>query len=122
MTIADLQTSADGGIVTARLSGEIDMSNASDLIDAITKATPNGAVGVALDLSEVDYLDSSGIHLLYRLRESLNIRGQALSLVISDGSLVTDALRLAGVKDHIDSLATLDEAVEALRAAGPADL
>ena len=73
MTIADLQTSADGGIVTARLSGEIDMSNASDLMDAITKATPNGALGVALDLSEVDYFDSPGIRLLYRLAESLNV-------------------------------------------------
>ena len=122
MTIADLQTSADGGIVTARLSGEIDMSNASDLMDAITKATPNGALGVALDLSEVDYFDSSGIRLLYRLAESLNARRQALRLVIPERSFVTDALRLAGVKDHIASVTTLEEAVRTLRAAAPADL
>jgi anti-anti-sigma factor len=118
MTIADLQTSSQDGVVTARLSGEIDMSNAGDLMAAITKASPNDALGVALDLGDVDYLDSSGIHLLYRLRESLNSRGQALSLVIPEGSLVTDALRLAGISDHMDSVATLDEARQAIRAAG----
>jgi len=31
---------------------------------------------------------------------------------------VTDALRLAGISDHMDSVATLDEARQALRAAG----
>jgi anti-anti-sigma factor len=118
MTLADLQTSTESGIATARLSGEIDMSNAAALLQAITTATPNDVVGVALDMTDVDYLDSAGIHLLYRLRESLNTRGQALRLVIPEASLVTDTLRLAGVREHMDIVPTLDEAVQALRATG----
>jgi anti-anti-sigma factor len=114
--LADLQTSTEAGIATARLSGEIDISNAAELLQAITKATPNDAVGVALDMTAVDYLDSAGIHLLYRLRESLNARGQALRLVIPEESLVTDTLRLAGVRDHMDIVPTLGEAVRDLRA------
>jgi anti-sigma B factor antagonist len=118
MTLADLQISTQDGVATARLTGEIDMSNAAGLLQAITKATPNDALGLALDLTDVDYLDSAGIHLLYRLRESLINRGQALRLVIPEASLVTDTLRLAGVRDHMDIVPTLDEAVQALGATG----
>lgn len=115
MRLADLQISVQDGAVTARLSGEIDMSNAAELAAAITRMTPNDALGLALDLTDVDYLDSAGVHLMYRLRESLQARGQALRLVIPDSSLVADAMRLAGVTDHIETAATLDEALEAVR-------
>jgi anti-sigma B factor antagonist len=120
MKLAELALSHQHGIVTARITGEIDMSNAHDLAVAITHATPNDAFGLALDLTEVGYLDSAGIHLLYGLHESLQSRGQALRLVIPSGSPVTDALRLAGVGRQMQIAATLDEALRSLQPAEPA--
>lgn len=117
MTLADLHFSERDRIVVAVVSGEIDMSNSEELALAITQATPNEAMGVALDLSAVVYLDSAGIHLIYRLRESLRTRGQTLRLVIPSDSPVRDALRLAGVESHMEILPTLDEAVAELRGA-----
>lgn len=109
MRLADMQLDLQEGLLTVRLSGEVDSSNSAELRTAITEATPNDAYGVVLDLTPVDYLDSAGIHLLFRLRESLGSRGQGLRVVVPAGSIVTDALRLAGVQGSVE----LDETVEA---------
>jgi anti-anti-sigma factor len=114
--LADFQLSVEEGLVAVRLTGEVDMSNATDLGEGIRQATPNDAFGVVLDLSDVDYLDSSGIHLLYRLRESLRARGQALRVVVPTGSIVSDALRLAGVEGSIEVDQTLQKGLAQLRA------
>jgi anti-anti-sigma factor len=106
MRIADVQFMMRDGAVVARLMGEIDLSNAGALRTAITDAT------------DVDYIDSTGIHLLYRLGESLRARGQALRLVIPLESPVNDALRLAGIKRHVDVVEHVDDGLRALAAAG----
>jgi anti-sigma B factor antagonist len=118
MTLADLQIISREGAVIARVTGEIDMSNATDLRRAITDATPNEATGVVLDLSATDYIDSAGVHLLYRLGESLRNRGQNLRIVIPPDSPASDALRLAGVTRHVDVVAEVDEGLRALAASG----
>jgi anti-anti-sigma factor len=114
MTIADLHLSVHDGVVRAELSGEVDMSNAERLLRTIAEGTPHGATATILDLGGVDYLDSAGIHLLYRLREDLRVRGQALLVVIPDNSPVNEALRLAGVLDHIAAFESSDAALRAL--------
>jgi anti-sigma B factor antagonist len=121
MSLADLQLTSREGAVIARLTGEIDMSNATRLRTAIAEATPNGALGVLLDLSDVEYVDSSGIHMLYRLGESLRNRGQALRVVIPPKSAASDALRLAGVHRHVDVVEAVDEGLQALAANAPSD-
>jgi anti-sigma B factor antagonist len=116
MSLADLQLGINDGVVRAALTGEVDMSNSDHLGKAITHGTPNEAIGTVLDLSAVDYLDSAGIHLLYRLRENLRVRGQHLLVVIPPGSPVNDALRLAGVIDHIEAFENVADATQSLLA------
>ena len=64
-------------------------------------ATPNEATAVILDLSELDYIDSAGIQLIYHLRQKLHVRGQELRLVVPGHSPAADALRLAGVSEDL---------------------
>jgi len=97
MKIADLSIETRGPVVVAHLRGEVDMSNAWQLRDELNAATRNDAVGLVLDLSQVEYLDSAGIHLIHRLRGALRTRGQQLRLVIPPVSPVNDTLRLAGL-------------------------
>jgi anti-sigma B factor antagonist len=97
MRLADLSIETRGPVVVARLRGDVDMSNAGQLRDELNAATRNDALGLVLDLSEVEYLDSAGIHLIHRLRDGLRTRGQQLRLVIPADSLVNDTLRLAGL-------------------------
>lgn len=106
-------------MIIIAISGEIDMSNAGDLRTAIIEATPNKALGVVLDLTGCNYIDSAGIHLLYRLGDGLRARGQTLRVVIPPGSSASDALRLAGVKRHVDVVAELDEGVRAVAMSAP---
>jgi anti-sigma B factor antagonist len=114
MRPADLRCELRSGVLCARIAGEIDMSNATELRVAITDATPNSAMGIVIDLSELEYLDSAGIHLIYRLRESLRARGQGLALVIPRTSVIHDPLRLAGIGRGSEVVETVDEGLRAL--------
>jgi anti-sigma B factor antagonist len=109
--LADVQFSDRERVVIARLTGEIDLSNAESIENAIAEATPNHALALILDVSLLDYLDSAGIHLIYKLREKLRARGQTLRLVIPADSPANDALRLAGVSRNIDTAESLDAAM-----------
>jgi anti-anti-sigma factor len=80
-----------------RLRGEIDLSNAEALGAAAEGAVSNRARGLVLDLSEVTFLDSTGLRLIFRLARRLRDRQQALRLVVPDGARIARLLRLSGV-------------------------
>jgi anti-sigma B factor antagonist len=109
--LADVQFDVREQLVVCTVTGEVDLSNATKICDAIGDVTPNTVLGVVLDLSRVDYLDSAGIHLIYRLRENLRARGQKLMLTIPADSPVQDSLRLAGVTHHLPIAPSVDEAL-----------
>jgi anti-anti-sigma factor len=111
MRLADVCFSGDEHTVIARLSGEVDLSNAAQLRSALVEATPNHCHALILDLSEVDYLDSAGIQVIYQMREQLRGRGQTLRMVIPSSSAASDALRLASVSRFVETVETLDEAL-----------
>ena len=111
MNLADVQFSDHERVVVARLTGDVDLSNADAIESAVAEATPNHAVALILDVSALDYLDSAGIHLIYKLRAKLRTRGQALRLVIPAESPANDALRLAGVPHAVDTSQTLEAAL-----------
>jgi anti-anti-sigma factor len=117
MTLADLQVSAGDGIVLARITGEIDMSNADELRTALAAAMHADARAMVLDLTGVEYLDSAGIRLLYLFGEDVQARRQKLQVVIPSASMVADVLRLAGVTGHVGAVETVDEALELVRGA-----
>ena len=111
MTLGDLDLELQDSVLVARMTGEVDLSNARGMEDAIIVATPNHATTVVVDLSRLDYLDSAGIQLLYRLREQLQTRGQDLRLVLPADSPAAEALKLAGVIDQLRTSDTLQEAL-----------
>lgn len=120
MTLADVQITITRYALIARLIGEIDMSNAEDMGATVIGATPAEASGVVLDLSDVEYLDSAGIYVVYGMRASLQARGQSLILVIPSDSPVHDALRLSGAERPGELAETVDEAVRTLQRPSPA--
>jgi anti-anti-sigma factor len=121
MRVGDVTFERHGEVIVARLTGEIDMSNAEAIGAAVLDATPNDVLGVVLDLTDVRYLDSAGIYVVFGMRSRLRARGQVLRLVIPDGSPVDDALRLAGVQRHVDVVDTVAQGVQAAQAGEAAD-
>lgn len=114
MRIADVEVREGVRAVIARLTGELDLSNAGNVSGALAEAIPNSVLALIVDLTDVEYLDSAGIHLIYELREKLRTRGQVLRLVIPTDSVAGDALRLAGVTGHVESSPTVDAALAGL--------
>ena len=116
--LADVRFESLDEVVLARVTGEVDMSNADQIGGAVRQMMSNQVLGLVVDLTEVDYFDSAGIHMLYDLREALRVRGQHLRLVVPEQSAARDALTLAGVINALDVDATADEATGALRDRG----
>jgi anti-sigma B factor antagonist len=113
--LADVSFETLEGVVVARLEGEVDMSNATELGAAITASIPSDARGLVLDLGDVGYVDSAGIHVLFELRERLTRRGQEIRLVLATDSPVATALEYAGVQSMLGVTATVQGAIEDLR-------
>lgn len=111
MRISDVLFSDRGTALVARVTGEIDLSNADDIGAAIALEMTNRARVLVLDLADVEYLDSAGMRLIFRMQERLRARSQTLRLVIPSASAVHDALRLAGVSGVVDIFETVDEAL-----------
>jgi anti-anti-sigma factor len=104
-------------VVVARLTGEIDLSNAGDVGEALSTAVPNTALGLVIDLTATAYLDSSGVHLLFDLAERLQRRQQQLRVVVPEGAPVRRVLRIVELDDTVPVTPTVEEAVAAIRAA-----
>ncbi len=68
---------------TVRLSGEMDLDNCPRIDAALD--LPAGCTTVRLDLSDVSFMDSSGLNLLLRLRLRLQKQEIALALLGLDG-------------------------------------
>jgi anti-anti-sigma factor len=120
MTLADVQIILAPNALVARVTGEVDMSNAEEMGATVIGATPNESQGVVLDLSGVDYLDSAGIYVIFGMRASLQARGQRLVLVIPAESPVHDTLRLSGAERPGEMAATVPDALRAIDRPAPA--
>jgi anti-anti-sigma factor len=112
--LSHLDLSGDD-VVIARLSGEIDLSNAAEVGDELSTSVPNTALGLVLDLTATTYLDSSGIHLVFDLAERLRTRQQQLRIVVPTGAPIRRVLRIVELGDSVPVMATVDEAVEEIR-------
>ena len=89
----------DGLIVV--VSGEVDLATAPLLTDAVDAATASdGAATVTVELSEVTFLDSSGIAALLKGRRVADERGRAYRVVGATGT-VLEVLELTGVWTHL---------------------
>ena len=63
MSIA-ITTSEGVGATRVACAGEVDVSNASELRDALNQALEGAPQTLEVDLSEVSYIDSTGIGVL----------------------------------------------------------
>ena len=108
-TSADVAIDHRGEVVVARLTGEVDMTNAGYVGEELTKSVPNEAPALVVDLTETRYIDSAAIELLFDLARRLGRRRQELRLVLPVGSPLRRVLTLT----EINSVAPVHDTVEA---------
>ena len=103
------------GIPVIHLDGDIDISNATDIGDALAATIDNNAPGLVLDLSELDYLDSAGVHLILDLAGRLRMRRQQLHTVAPADAPLRVVLDLTAVDTRVPLHERVEDAVRALR-------
>jgi anti-anti-sigma factor len=107
----------DENFQVAKLSGEIDISNAQRVTDTLTRM-PNTLQGLIVDLTDLSYLDSAGVRMLYELGNRLSLRSQSLIVVSPTGRPPRRVLELTGVPERVrvvDTLAAASDAVTATK-------
>ena len=103
------------GHVLLRFTGEIDLSNTDQVEHQVLAELATGAP-VVLDLSGLTYLDSAGLHLLYRLSHARP--GQQRPAVVAPlGCRARTVIDLAGVAE---GLGVVESMVAAVGEDGPA--
>jgi anti-sigma B factor antagonist len=96
------------GVPVASLEGEVDIANASEVRDQLLALLSNRPPGLIVDLSNVTFFDSRGVHVMLELAERMRARNMQLRLVVPDSNMIKRVLQLT----HLDSVVPLDAAVE----------
>jgi anti-anti-sigma factor len=90
--LVDLAIEDRDGVVVAQVSGELDIAAASRTGDTIADAVPTSARGLVVDFTELEFIDSSGLAMLFGLARRLGGRRQQLRVVAPEGRPVTRVL------------------------------
>jgi anti-sigma B factor antagonist len=101
------------GVGVARLEGEIDASNVQDIGDRLRSMISNNAFALVVDLSEIAYVDSAGINLLFALAEELRGHQQQLAVVVAERSPIARMLSLTALDRAVSTYGSLDTALAA---------
>lgn len=88
---------ADGGHVYIVVSGEIDLSNADDIERDIAHAIPNHITSASIDLTDVTYIDSVGMRLLFSLAAQLRTAQIGLTIVAPENSPARRIVEISGL-------------------------
>jgi anti-anti-sigma factor len=102
-------------VAVVRVSGEVDLSNADQLADALRAEAVQGASGAVVDLSAVPFMDSSGLRVLLMAASD---GASELVAVLTPDSPVARLLDLAEVGERVRVFSAEQEALEALPAGG----
>jgi anti-sigma B factor antagonist len=94
--LARVRVRERGGIVLAVVEGEIDVSNVQTLSGQIAAGVENSALALLIDLTAVEFMDSTGVHMLYDLEQRLATRQQRFAVVIPSGRPPRRAIELSG--------------------------
>jgi anti-sigma B factor antagonist len=93
----DSSTRADRTAVA--ITGEIDLATADAMGDAVREHLGTGPV--LLDLSGVEFMDSSGVRVLDTLLREVDDEGWDLLVVPTLTPAVTQVLELTGMRDQL---------------------
>lgn len=90
-------------VVTVK--GDIDVKTAPRFAAALSRF--DGEIVIA-DLTEVDFIDSTGLRTLMRARQSLDAHGGRLVVCAPEGGSVLRTIRLAGLESDFEIVADLE--------------
>ena len=119
MPMADVRIEREDGTVVAIVTGEVDMSNATSVRQQIAGSVTPGDDAVIVDMSELSFMDSAGLHGVIELSTVLAERRQRFLLCVPHDSPIARAIEVIGLPQAVSVHADRAAAMEAVRASAP---
>lgn len=108
----------DGGILSLTVRGELDLNTAPQLEQPLQQGLSKSGAPIVIDLSECEFIDSTGIALIVRAWQHVDRNGEGNGdgrLVLCCGNeQVQRLLELTGVESSISMFKQKDDAIAAL--------
>jgi anti-sigma B factor antagonist len=89
------KASGDASSGTAKIEGEVDFSNSLDVRDWLKEFAAGFTGELRVDLTDLEYIDSSGLAVLIEIRKFLKAQDREI--------------RVTGVSDQVNKLFTLTQ-------------
>ncbi|HEV3362922.1 MAG TPA: STAS domain-containing protein [Acidimicrobiia bacterium] len=118
MSLHGIEVIRQDDVVVARLDGDIDLANTPIVSARVLEAVPNDVLGLVLDLSEVRYIDSVGIRMLFTFVRSLHASRQGMAIALPPDAPVRNLLKITNLDEVTVFRPSVDEAIIALRESG----
>lgn len=114
--MAEILVTRAGTVDVIRPIGEYDLSNVDELNDALRSSLSDETSSCLLDLSDVEFMDSSVIHALVRWSNDVQLsEREALAIVSGDDNTVASRLLDAvGIRTRLPVFTVTENAMTAL--------
>ena len=109
----EVVTERQKGVLSARVSGRVDSTNARDFEEAIRTAIENGDRAVIMDFENLVYISSAGLRAVLMTAKNLWKRDATFALC-SLSDMVREVFEVSGFDKIITIHPSLDEAQAAL--------
>jgi anti-sigma B factor antagonist len=98
------------GWTVVSVFGEVDVATAPELKERLTGLVNNGRAMLVLDLSGVDFLDSTGLGMIVSALKRARTHGGDLRIVCTE-SRITRLFEITGLDKALTVMPTVDSAV-----------
>jgi anti-anti-sigma factor len=98
------------GVAVVALKGEHDLGTAAELRSLLETLVADNPL-VLVDVTEAEFIDSSVIDNLIRTDRQARSADQRFILVAGTKPIVSAALRVSGLLDHLDCASSVEEAL-----------
>jgi anti-sigma B factor antagonist len=83
------------------LGGELDLSGVARVSAAFASALDSGAQAIVLDLRELEFLDSTGVHTILKAERAASERGRDF-MIVRGPRQVQRILEISGIIDQLE--------------------
>ena len=99
--------------IVVAAAGEIDVSTVQDFATAVRVAVAGQSGMVVIDLTEVEFLASTGLAVLIEAEQAASASGQLLRVVASAHRVVARSLEMSGLADRLTVCGDVEDALRA---------
>lgn len=94
-----IDVAQDGQITIARVTGEVDMANATQFADEVLGKIGDDATALVVDLTDLRYIDSAGVRSLFEIASTLKLRESFFAIAVLEDSPLRSVLKVTRVED-----------------------